>query len=108
MKFHSVASADIQNGKGQEAWDLVIKSVEYANKSNPWGTQTEVLQNVAGRGNRVIWVARHDSLSDADEFRVWLQTDEGHQEILAGSEEFMDWSTFDRQYFRVRNIQHND
>ena len=103
MKFYSIAGADIQNGKGQEAWDLVIKSLEYANKNNPWGTQTEVLQKVTGRANRVTWVAQHDSLSDADDFREWVQTDEGHQEILTGSEKLIDWSTFDRQYFRVRD-----
>ncbi len=33
MKFHTVASADIQNGKGQEAWALVIKAAEYAIKT---------------------------------------------------------------------------
>ena len=103
MKFYSIASADIRNEKRQEAWALAIKSVEYADRNNPWGAQTKILQNVTGGGNRVIWITQHDSLNDADDFREWLQTDEGFQKALAGSEELIDWGTFDRQYFKVRN-----
>jgi hypothetical protein len=103
MKVHEVASADIQSGKGQEAWAWAIKSAEYVDKNNPGGVQTDVVQNVTGSGNRVIWVSVHDSLGDAETFREWMEADEGFQNILAESEGLMDWSTFDRQYYRVRN-----
>ena len=103
MKVHEVASADIQSGKGQEAWAWAIKAAEYVDKNNPGGVQTDVVQNVIGSGNRVIWVSEHDSLGDVEKFREWMEADEGFQNIFAESAELMDWSTFDRQYYRVRN-----
>ena len=103
MKVHGVGSADIRSGKAQEAWAWAIKAADYAGKNSPGREQTDVVQSVTGRGNRVIFVTKFDSIGDAEKYREWLETDEGFQGLFDGVDELIDWDTFDRSYYRVRN-----
>jgi hypothetical protein len=106
MKIHSVGSADIRSGvedKAEEAWAWAIKVADYTNKNRPGREQTDVIQSVTGRGNSIIWVTKFNSIGDAEKYWEWMKTDEGFQGLFDGANKLIDWDTWERSYYRVRN-----
>ncbi len=80
-----VQSACYQEGKGQDAWEFVIKLAAYCNE-NFEGTNVRLLSNFNGPVNQGHWVQSFESLATMEEFLQKEAADSKWQELIAEGE----------------------
>lgn len=88
-----VRTADIQNGKTQEAFELAAKIAAHINQDVE-GMQVMVLRNLNGPLNQVSWVAGYESLAALETLSAQLGADPGYQELAAEAQTLFVGSSF--------------
>jgi hypothetical protein len=77
-----VRTANISDGKLQEAFSWAVKVAGYINKKFE-GVNVQVVRNVGGPVFQVHWVATYKSLASFEEKWKQIDGDEGYQGLLA-------------------------
>ena len=79
--IYAARSANINHGKLQQAFEWAVRAAAYLNEKH--GTNTQVLSNVTGPGQRVHWLTSYDSLAAYEEMGARIFEDEGFQTLVA-------------------------
>lgn len=77
-----VRTANIHDGKIQEAFSWAAKAANYINKKFE-GVNVQVARNVGGPIYQVHWVATYQSLASFEKLGKQIESDEGYQGLLA-------------------------
>ena len=77
----TVRTANIHDGKMQEAWVWAVKAAKYLNEK--FGTNVSVHRNLGGPLFQVHWVATCESLAAFEKVHKQVDTDPGFQELIA-------------------------
>jgi hypothetical protein len=83
-EFHmitTVLTANIHDGKMQEAFALAQKATKYMNEK--FGTNMQINRNVNGPLYQVHFVTMYDSLAAFEKTRKQFEADAGYHELLA-------------------------
>lgn len=75
-------TADVHDGKLEEAFTWAVKVANYVNQKAP-GSNVKVARNVGGPVFQVHWVAYYESLAAFEKTWKMIEADEGYQELLA-------------------------
>ena len=97
-----VRTANIHDGKAQEAMAWAVKIATYISQ-NP-GMNVQVMRNVAGLVSQVHWVANFASLAEFEASVAKIVADAGYQQLLAEGQAgglFAASSTVDNLYASV-------
>lgn len=76
-----VRTANIHDGKAQEAMAWAIKAAGYISEN--LGVNLQVMRNIGGMVSQVHWVANYESLSDFEAAMAKIEADAGYQQLLA-------------------------
>ena len=76
-----VRTANIHDGKINEAFEWAAKVASYINKKFD-GANVQVLRNVGGPMYQVHWVGTHDSLAEFERQWKQIESDKGYRNLL--------------------------
>jgi hypothetical protein len=76
-----VRSADIHDGKINEAFTWAVKVAAYINKKFK-GADVQVMRNVGGALYQVHWVCSYDSMAAYEELWKKVEGDRGYNSLL--------------------------
>ena len=76
-----VRTANMHDGKGQDAFAWAVKVAHYVNGKFS-GANVQVVRNVGGPVWQVHWVANYESLAAFEEIMKTLEADSGYLELL--------------------------
>jgi hypothetical protein len=93
-------TANMHDGKGQEAFAWAVKVANYLNEKFP-GANMQVVRNIGGPVWQVHWIANFESLAALEEVMKRVEADAGYLELLGEARDqklFISSGTVDSLY----------
>ncbi len=95
-----IRTANMQDGKGQDAFAWAVKVANYVNEKFS-EANVQVVRNIGGPVWQVYWVANYESLATFEEVMKRVEADSGYLELLGEARDqnlFISSGTVDSLY----------
>jgi hypothetical protein len=101
MKVHVMINATTLPGKGKEARQAMLKTVEYLRGNNNYLGKYEIIHPVGGPNNSFTWLCTYASMADYEKDVEMRGKDAEWGKVFAGVDETVDVDNISATIYRV-------